>query len=388
MENPVWHPYTLFRYEPYVGRFLGKSLVEQLIPLQMRLNEINGSILENANTMAKPNIMAAIGQLKRGIMNGKGANIYTYQQVPGVAPPFVLQGSPLPTQFFTERQNIIDQMVRIAGTNFVMQGQAPSGVTAASAISQLLENANTQHSNMMLMWEKYHEKRFTKKLRIIHKFNIYPDKSLNEKLAEITENCLDVQVNDFIGAQDLADGINLKIQAMSMVPKSEVSKNQTYLDLGKQGLMPPQMSEPSPAGDKLRDQLFERLGLETFDSDQGIELQKAKWENNLMLQGNPAAVSEYDQSIIHLPCHIAQIQDPNFLEKATPEIYDLFQAHIQEHKQADLKAQQEQMNQEANMQLEAQKQALMGAASGMPQGGTPMPPPMPEQGPPVDAPMQ
>jgi len=207
-------------------------------------------------------------------------------------------------------------------------------------------------------------------------------------LAEITENCLDVQVNDFIGAQDLADGINLKIQAMSMVPKSEVSKNQTYLDLGKQGLMPPQMSEPSPAGDKLRDQLFERLGLETFDSDQGIELQKAKWENNLMLQGNPAAVSEYDQSIIHLPCHIAQIQDPNFLEKATPEIYDLFQAHIQEHKQADLKAQQEQMNQEANMQLEAQKQALMGAASGMPQGGTPMPPPMPEQGPPVDAPMQ
>lgn len=386
MDNPVWHPYTCFKYEPYVGRFLGKSLVEQLIPLQMRLNEINGSILENANTMAKPNIMAAIGQLKRGIMNGKGANIYTYQHVPGAVPPFVLQGTPLPPQFFQERQNIIDQMVRIAGTNFVMQGQAPSGVTAAAAISQLLENANTQHSNMMLMWEKFHEKRFTKKLRIIHKFNIYPDKTLNQKLKDITNNCLDTQVNDFVGATDLADGINLKIEPMSMVPKSDVAKNQSYLDLSKEGLLSPQLREPTPAGDKMRAQLLEKLGLETLDSEESTELKKAKWENSRMLQGQIAEVSEYDNSAIHLPCHIGQIQDPQFLEKATPEIYDLFAQHIQAHRDQDLQKQQEQMNQQAMMQLQAQKNALANTMPPAPQPGViPSPGAVPDE---QDVPIQ
>lgn len=360
LENPIWHPYTVGKYEPYVGRFLGKSLVEQLIPLQMRLNEINGSILENANTMAKPNIMAAIGQLKRGIMNGKGANIYTFQHIPGAPPPFVLHGTPLPQQFFEERQNIIDQMVRIAGTNFVMQGQAPTGVTAASAIQQLLENANTQHSNMMMMWQKFHEQRFTKKIRLIHKFNIYPDKTLNEKLAEITENCLDTQVKDFVGATDLADGINVKIQNGSMVPKSDSAKVTSYMDAAKQGFLSPHLVEPTPAGDKARSQILEKMGLEPLDTDDSVELKKAKWENSRMLQGQPAEVSPYDQSAIHLPCHIAQIQDPNFLEKATPEMYDLFAQHIEEHKQADLQAQQEQMNQEAAMQLQAQMAALQG----------------------------
>lgn len=383
LDNPIWHPYTVGKYEPYVGRFLGKSLVEQLIPLQMRLNEINGSILENANTMAKPNIMAAIGQLKRGIMNGKGANIYTYQQVPGVSPPFVLQGTPLPQQFFEERQNIIDQMVRIAGTNFVMQGQAPTGVTAASAIQQLLENANTQHSNMMLMWQKFHEQRFTKKLRLIHKFNIYPDKTLNEKLSEITENCLGTQVKDFVGQSDLADGINVKIQNGSMIPKSDAAKVSSYMDVSKQGLLGPNLMAPTPAGDKARSQLLEKMGLEPLDTDDSVELKKAKWENSRMLQGQPAEVSPYDQSIIHLPSHISQIQDPDFLEKATPEIYDLFAQHIQEHKDADLQMQQEQMNQQAMMQ----QQAMMAAQSnGAPPSGTvPMPPPagnaMPEQAP-------
>lgn len=388
MDVPVWHPYSVFKYEPYVGRFLGKSLVEQLIPLQMRLNEINGAILENANTMAKPNIMAAIGQLKRGIMNGKGANIYTYQQVPGTNPPFILEGAPLPSQFFQERQNIIDQMVRIAGTNFVMQGQSPTGVTAASAISQLLENANTQHSGMMLMWEKFHEQRFTKKLRIVHKFNIYPDKTLNKKLADITENCLDTQVQDFIGAQDLAEDTTLKITAMSMTPKSEIAKSQSYMDLAGKGMLDPRLPEPSPTGEKLRAQLLEKMGLEPLDSDDSIELKKAKWENSRLLQGNPVQVSEYDNSAVHLPTHIGQIQDPNFLENASPEIFGAFQTHIQEHKAFDLEKQQEEMNQQAQMQLQAQMSAIAGQSppggEGMPPlppGNGAMPPPMPEGAP-------
>lgn len=387
-EETIWHPYSMFRYEPYIGRFLGKSLVEQLIPLQMRLNEINGAILENANTMAKPNIMAAIGQLKRGVMNGKGANIYTYQHIPGAAPPFVLSGAPLPKQFFEERQILIDEMVRIAGTNFVMQGTPPTGVTAAAAIQQLLENANTQHSNTMILWERFHEERFGKKLRIIHKFNIYPDKSLNRKLAEITESCLDTQVHDFVGASDLSDGINLKVQNGSMIPKSETAKNGTYMDLAKGGFLSPRLNEPGPFGDKLRSQLHEKLGLESLESDESTELKKAKWENDRLLAGEPVEVSEYDVIAIHRPCHVGQIQDPKFLENATDEQKIALDDHIKAHDAMDMQMQQQKMNEQADMQMQAERQALEKEVTGQKVNAA-MPDPSLMQGaPPIDAPMQ
>jgi hypothetical protein len=82
-----WHPYKFYSYEPYIGRFWGKSLVEQLVPIQVRINEINTAIIHNANTLAKPNICAAEKQLKRGILNGEGANVYTYNMVPNAPPP-------------------------------------------------------------------------------------------------------------------------------------------------------------------------------------------------------------------------------------------------------------------------------------------------------------
>ena len=156
-QRPMWHPYSMFRYAPYIGRILGKGLVESLIPQQMRLNEINGAILTNANTMAKTDVLAIENQLKRGVLNGAGGNVYTWKWVPGQPPPMKWQGAPLPAQFFQEKQQLIDQMVREAGTNFVMQGQPPTGVTASSAISQLLENANAQQSDMMIAWEQFHE---------------------------------------------------------------------------------------------------------------------------------------------------------------------------------------------------------------------------------------
>lgn len=350
----MWHPYTVFKYENYVGRFLGKSLVEQLVPLQMRVNEINGAILENANTLAKPNILAAENQLKKGIINGRGANIYTYKIVPGASPPTAMQGVPLPAQFFTELQSLIDRIVRIAGTNFVMQGQTPSGVSAASAISQLLENAANQQSDLMNRWEKFHEQRFTKKIRLIKKYNEVPDSALNQQIKMMTKDCLDLQIQDFVGAQDLSDGIYLKIEQGSMIPKSDVSKREGYKEV-MNGPFAPMLQDPSPKGDKLRSQLMEKMDLDPLDTEESVEIKKAKWENDRILKNLPVQVSPYDIGPVHLPCHISQIQDPKFLETAPEQVKMALDAHIQQHqaienqKAAEAKqaAMQDQMEQAA-----------------------------------------
>lgn len=338
----MWHPYDCFIYEDYTGRFLGRGLVEQLVPLQMRLNEINGSILENANTMAKPNLMSAEGQLKKGVFNGNGANVYTYKNIPGVSAPFVLEGAPLPSQFFNERQGLIDQIVRIAGTNFVMQGQPPTGVSAASAIDQLLENANTQHSDMMNSWTTYHADKFTKKLRLIHKFNVLPNKRLNGYLNVICEGELQTSLADFVGARDLSDGINIKIEEGSMIPKSQKAKNASYQSLAEGGFLHPALGEDSPRGEKLRSEMMEKMELEPLESEESSDFKKAKWENDRIFQGQEPLLSEFDIAAIHIPCHIALFQDPKFIEEATDEQKSALYDHIQAHKQQEAeKAQQE-----------------------------------------------
>lgn len=359
----MWHPYTMFVYENYVGRFLGKSLVEQLVPIQMRINEINGAILENANTLAKPNILAAQNQLQKGIINGRGANIYTYKVIPGAGPPEAMQGVPLPSQFFTELQSLIDRIVRIGGTNFVMQGQTPTGVSAASAIAQLLENAANQQSDLMNRWEKFHEQRYTKKIRLIHRYNSTPDSGLNKQLSMMTKDCLDLQIQNFVGAQDLTDGIYLKMEQGSMIPKSEVSKREGYKEV-MNGPYLPFLQDPSPKGEELRAQLMEKMNLEPLKSEGSTEIKKAEWENQRILKGLPVEVSPYDIGPIHLPCHKAQIQDPKFLETAPDEVKAALDSHIQEHEMVEQQKAQAEMDAQMAQQMAMQQQGLPEAGAG------------------------
>lgn len=358
-QDVMWHPYSMFSYSLYVGRSLGKGLVESLIPQQMRLNEINGAILQNANTLAKVDVLAAIGQLKRGVMNGMGGQIYTYQLLPGAPPPQKWPGVPLPAQFFKEKQDIIEQMVREAGTNFVMQGQPPQGVTASSAIEQLLENANSQQSDMMLSWSDFHTSGFTKKLRIIRNFNKLPNDQLINYLRSIDRDALDEEIQSFVG-EDLGDGLTLKIESESMIPKSQKFRKDLFMELAK-GPFAQFLTEDSPRGETLRAQFLERMGAEGLDTPESADEKKAKWENERMIRGEPVEVWEEDIGPIHLSCHITQAKDPKFLERASDEVKQAYMMHIEQHKMID--AQKAATQQMQMMEQMAQAEGLKQRAS-------------------------
>ncbi len=330
--NVMWHPYTMFQYSPYVGRLLGKGLVESLIPQQMRLNEINGAIIFNANTLAKVDILAEENQLKRGVINGMGGNVYTFKSTPSGHVPTKWPGVPLPPQFFEEKKQLIEQMAREAGTNFVMQGNVPPGVHAAAAIEQLLENANTQQSDMMISWEKFHEQAFTKKARIIRNFAKLPQEDVVDYLRTMNRDNLDLEIKSFIG-DDFGDGWMLKIESGSMIPKSEKSKRDMYSEFAKGGLLGP-VQEDSPRGARLRKELLERFGETGFEIEDSADVDKADWENTRMMKGMPVEVWEEDNDPIHLSCHIEKMKNPKFLERASNQIKEAFFQHIQAHKQS------------------------------------------------------
>lgn len=373
VEPLMWHPYSFFIYEPYVGRLWGKSAVEQVLPLQMRINEINGAILRNANTMAQPYILAAENQLSRGTVRGGGARIVTFKPRPDSPPPMIVNGAPLPAQFFQEGKDLVDRIVRILGTNFVMQGQAPSGVSAAAAISQLLENANTQQSPIIQNFESFHTDGFTKKLRLIRKYNYIPMKDLNDYLRNLVQGSLRVD-REVFSREDLSDGIGIKVVSGSMMAKSDIVRRNTYLEFAKEGLLGP-IAEDSPRGTKLRSQLFDLLGEKPLKSEDSIEVQKAEWENNQVSQNYPIEVGEFDIHAMHIPCHLTKFQDPHFIETASEEEKAALHQHIKQHEQAEEQKQIEMM---------AKQQDLQGGA---------MPPPPPQdmnaqQMVPPDAPME
>lgn len=346
----MWHPYTFMCYSPYVGRLLGKGLVENLIPQQMRLNEINGSILQNANTLAKPDILAAENQLKRGVINGSGNNVYTYKPRPDAPPPQKWQGAALPTQFFKEKQDLIDQMVREAGTNMVMQGNAPTGVTAASAIEQLLENANAQQSDLIISWRTFHEEGFTKKLRLIRNFQKLPNNEVVDYIKTLDKDALDLEIDAFVG-EDIGDGINLRIEEGSMIPKSQKAKKDFYVSL-MEGPFAQFLGEDSPRGEEMRAEFFRRIGEEVLDTSEQADIKKAKWENDNMLKMRPAQVWEDDNHAIHLSCHITEMKKPKFLERAPDEVKLAYQEHVNMHKMMLQQQQMQQMQQQQMQQLQ------------------------------------
>jgi len=362
-EKAMWHPYTMFINDLYVGRALGKSLVESILPIQIRLNEINGAILQNANTLAKVDILTPENSLKRGVLNGQGGQVYTFKPHPSGLKPEKWPGVALPAQFFNEREMLIETMVRIAGTNMVMSGNPPKGVTAAAAISQLLDNANGQRSDYMLSWVKFHEQGFTKKLRIIRNFAKFPNKDIIDYLRMISKDALDTELESFVG-EDIGNGLTVRIEPESMIPRSETATRELFKEFAKEGLLGP-VAEDSPRGAKLRKEMLAKFGEKGFEVDQAADVDKAYWENEQMIKGRPAAFWADDDHDIHLSCHMSKFKEPKFITKSGPQAQQAYLAHIAQHKQA---IQQRQM--------QIQQAQMM-------QGGAPQGPAMPHpQGPP------
>lgn len=367
-EKSMWHPYSIFVNDVYVGRALGKSLVESILPIQIRLNEINGAILQNANTLAKVDILTPENSLKRGVLNGQGAQVYTFKPHPSGYKPEKWPGVPLPAQFFNERDMLIETMVRIAGTNMVMQGNPPKGVTAAAGIEMLLDNANSQRSDFMIAWEKFHEQGFTKKLRIVRNFNKVPNQDIIDYLRMIAKDALDMDLQSFVG-EDIGDGLSVRIEPGSMIPRSEKVTRELFKEFAKEGLLGP-LGEDSARGAKLRKELLRKFGEKGFEVDQAADVDKAYWENDRMIKNLPPSFWEEDDHAIHLSCHVSKAKDPKYLERASDEVKQAYLMHIQMHKEA-LAAQQLETQMQAQDQMIAEAEAT-NTESGPPQASAPM----------------
>src|SRR4029077_2534029 len=139
---PYEHGEFPFTRRQYIesGMFYAASLIEDLIPMQLEYNRTRSQIIEDKNKMAKPMLSAVEGSISpRKIRNVPGEIIL---HKPGTQPPQPIPLVGLP-QYVTEHMNILRNEMNELASQQSDDRQLPPGVTAATAIAYLQEDASS-----------------------------------------------------------------------------------------------------------------------------------------------------------------------------------------------------------------------------------------------------
>lgn len=372
-----WHPYTIFRWELIPGRFWGKSLVEDLVEPQRRINAIDSLVVLNRKTMVSPQRLVPHGSgVPEGYWNGAPGLQIQYRPVgANGAKPEIIPGNPLPAQVYQEREVTKNEIAQISGTNEVLQGLRPPGVTTASGLQLLLEQSFNKFAPQIHRWEKFIERGETKKLKLIAHFYREPRPEFINKLRALNKDITDVEIVNFIGA-DLRNNCQVRIEAGSSIPRSNAAKTQQLQELAQSGVLGDLVNDPLA-----KQQFLERMGVVGFDVNFEKDVKRAQWENEMLDNGNLNGISilEFENHQIHKQLHTNRVKEPAFL-KMPPDVQQGYLQHIQQH---DMYLQQQQLQQ-------AQQQALMQgnlpgqmAPQMMAKGKPQQPPPPPNAVPPM-----
>lgn len=212
------------------GKYYSTSSVEDLIPLQKEYNRTHGQINENKNRMSKQQLMAERGAVDASKMTSEPGQLIEY--TPGFNKPEPIPTPNLPQYVTQTLDRILQDWNDISGQHEVTHGQVPPGVTAATAISFLQERDETKLSPTFDSLEETIEKTAQMALVLIH------DYWTVERLIKITGPDGSFDSMAFKGS-DLANNLDIRVEAGSALPTSKAAKQAFVLDLMKLGFVEP-----------------------------------------------------------------------------------------------------------------------------------------------------
>lgn len=357
------YPFTKFDHVP-AGRFYSDSIVDDLIPIQKEFNRTRSQLIEDKNRMARPQLVAQRGAVDVSKMTSEPGLVIQY--TPGYAEPKPLQLTSIPNYVTQELDRCQSDMDDISGQHEVSKGQAPAGVTAATAISFLSEQDDTKLAFTIASIEDGVERIGKHFLSHVSQFWDAP------RTVRVMGDNNTYETYQF-NKDDLRGNNDLKVEAGSATPTSMAAKQAFITEIGKMGWIPP-------------DKALKYLGMaETgrLYEEMMVDQRQAQRENLRMASGEELPVNTWDNDIAHMTEHDNFRKTQKF-EYLPPEIKAIFEKHDMLHKQ--------QMGQKQGTPVlpgelppgapGGPPPADPGAAPGEPPGGPP-----PGSGPPGGAPM-
>lgn len=304
------------------GRIWRKTKLDDIAALQVYRNIVEANIRLSVQRMGNPVWLIPKG-CGLDVITGEPGQLMPYQ-------PLSLGGTtPIkPERMAAELNNLapligllnqIDQSIeKLAGSFGVQSGSPPAGVTAASALAYLGEQANKSVSTLTSNWAKGWREFERMALELARE---HWDE---ERIRTIMGKNRKWQVAKFTKA-DLQGDVNLVIDYAGMFPKSMAAERATIAQLI-------QLQVVSPSDKETQTQILKKfgeldlLGAADEDIDDAVKEQDKFMEEDDFI---PFVRPFVDNSSIHLMQHIAHAKTDEFRELPA-ERQQIFIEHIKE----------------------------------------------------------
>lgn len=374
-ELPYSHGEFPFVHIPHImsGTFYGTSALADLIPLQQSLNRRRSQIGNNADRMGSLQLLAQKGSVDVKKLTNQTGLIVEYNA--GMNPPAPLPMQSLPPFIENEVGRIMSDMEDISGQHQVSRGQAPTGITAGTALNYLQESDDTMLGTTMSSIERAWQSLARQTLELFVQFVDRP------RTIAVVGADKPFDAMQLMGA-DLKGGTDIRMEGGSALPTSRSAKIATIMDLMKNGFLDPSEglkyleigdtsaiyqaikvdeNQASRENIKMRSldpstvreiQMQEQMAFQQFQAANADNPEAAMMEQppTLILP-----INDFDDHDVHITVH-NNYRKSQAYENLPDEIKQQFDAHVQAHVQA--------VN-EAMMQVqELQNQQAM---AGMPQ---------------------
>jgi hypothetical protein len=312
-------PLAFLGAEVQPGRFWRKSPLSDAIPLQTFRNMVERAIKLEFQRMANSIWLNPKGS---GVtqFTGESGQIFTYNPLTlggtTIAKPERLPPQLNHLQMMVEMLKFIDDAIeRVTGTYFLQGGDAPPGVTAASALSLLDERAKKAMSPLVREWAKGFLDFDQIALEIARKH------WTDQRIRTICGRNMKYQTASFTSA-DLQGAVNMDIDYESMFPKSHASEMAEIQQL-IQGMV------INPQDQQQKFQILKAAGQTKLLGSIDLDIEQAQKEQANFIKGQPPQLVPLVQnSLIHFIEHCDFAKTDEF-DELPEQQKDIWYAHIQ-----------------------------------------------------------
>lgn len=352
--NPYPHlplPFVVGRDRTAVpGRFWGRSVIADLVPLQREYNKLKSQGAEIRESTARPKWHAFKGTLIAGRpITTAPAEVLETNPLPGLTDggkPTKIAGGDVPASFMAEAAGISSQFYEIAGVHDFSHGVG--GFRSMAALRMLIEQDDMRSGVLIREHSRTTVEAETAMLKIVKQFYIEP------RAVSVVGPDQSVEVHQFF-AEKIADDPQVRLITSGALPLSYAAREEVVLGWQKSGLV----TDP-----RVIRKLLGLTNLPGIGDSLELDTRKAERENQAMKMGQPVEAHDFDNHLVHGQEHddYRKGQEYEKLVQANPPVADVFAQHVAMHKQ---------------LIEQAMAVAPQAQAGGQPGGSSqsPMPPP-------------
>ena len=212
------------------GGYYSASVIEDLIPIQKSYNRNRSQQMEIQNKTTRPGYFVQEGSVDLTKWRNRSGQLIPIK--PGFQAPQLIDVPSIPSHMQQDLETLKEEFEDLSGQHQVSKGTAPSGVTAATAISFLQEQDQSLMAPTYTSLELALQK--TGRQCLMYCAEYWDEPRLIKAVG--LDQAMAVR---YLKAADIKNGTDLRMEPGSSMPQSKSAHNAWVMDLMAKGMIPP-----------------------------------------------------------------------------------------------------------------------------------------------------